>query len=95
MIFTADSERIQLASADISRIAGEIERSVTEMQGRLRGLDGAWTGAAATQFHECVQNWSRVQGQVRENLAQIARLTGQAGHHYQATDDAVRASFTH
>ena len=47
MAFTVDTDRIHTASADIGRIAGDIESSVAEMTGRLSALSSSWTGTAA------------------------------------------------
>lgn len=93
MQFTTDSDRIQAASGDIARIAADIETAVAHMQARLSGLTGAWTGAAATQFADCVSGWSGVQRQVREQLEGIGRLTSMAGDRYRSAEEEIRASF--
>ena len=52
--FQVDTDRIQAASADISRISGEIDGQVTAMMARLNGLQGAWTGSASARFQALV-----------------------------------------
>ncbi|MGI8717756.1 MAG: WXG100 family type VII secretion target [Lapillicoccus sp.] len=93
MPFTVDTERINAASVDIKRIAAEIESSVSAMRARLSGLQGAWTGAAATEFQGVVTEWHSLQQRVRQDLAQLGDLTARAGGSYQETEDGVRGMF--
>ncbi|MBK7611949.1 MAG: WXG100 family type VII secretion target [Actinomycetales bacterium] len=57
MAFTVDTDRIHVASADIGRIAGDIEASVAEMTSRLSSLSSSWTGTAATEWHSVLAEW--------------------------------------
>ena len=93
MAFTVDTERIQAASGDIGRIAGDIEQSVAAMMVRLNGLQSSWSGAASSEFQAAVADWQSVQTRVRENLATIGTLTSRAGTSYQSTEDSVRGLF--
>ena len=51
--FQVDTDRIQAASADITRIAGDIEGQVQAMMGRLTALEDAWR-AGDHQFQSVV-----------------------------------------
>lgn len=80
--FQVDTERIQAASVDITRIAGEIEGQVQSMMGRLRALEDAWRGGAAMQFQGVVGQWQSTQTQVKASLDSIGRVLGAAGVTY-------------
>ncbi len=94
MAFTVDTDRIQAASADITRNAAELEQSVAALAGRLGALQGAWTGSAATEFQEVMTRWRGLQKQVRDDLDAIGQLLGKAGTTYRTTEDSVRGLFS-
>jgi WXG100 family type VII secretion target len=95
MAFTVDTDRIHTASADIGRIAGDIESSVAEMTGRLSTLSSSWTGTAATEWQSVLTEWRGLQTRLREDLVTIGQLTARAGTSYQQTEDSVRGLFVH
>lgn len=80
--FQVDTDRIQAASADITRIAGEIEGQVQSMMGRLTALEDAWRGSAAAQFQGVVGQWQATQAQVKASLDGIGRVLSAAGAQY-------------
>ena len=87
MAFTVDTDRIHVASADIGRIAGDIEASVAEMS--------SWAGTAATEWQSVLAEWRTLQTRLREDLVTIGQLTARAGTSYQQTEDAIRGLFVH
>lgn len=93
MAFTVDVERIQAASADIDRIAADIESAVARMTSMLTSLQSSWTGVASVEFHSTMADWRVTQTRVRDDLAAIGALTARAGTSYQATEDGVRGLF--
>lgn len=95
MAFTVDTDRIQTTAGDISRIAHDIETSVTAMAARMQGLQSAWTGTAATEWQALTADWRALQLRLREDLVRIGALTSRAGASYQQTEDSVRGLFAH
>ena len=95
MAFPVDTDRIHVASADIGRIAGDIEASVAEMTSRLSSLSSSWTGTAATEWQSVLAEWRTLQTRLREDLVTIGQLTARAGTSYQQTEDAIRGLFVH
>lgn len=91
--FQVDTDRITAASADITRIAGDIEAQVQAMKARLDGLQDAWRGTAATRFAGVVTQWQGTQRQVRESLDSIGQVLGQAGVSYAETEAAATRMF--
>lgn len=91
MQFQVDTDRIQAASADISRISAEIDGQVTAMMARLVGLQDAWTGSASARFQSVVAEWQGTQRQVRSSLDSIGAVLSAAGAQYAETEaNAVR-----
>jgi WXG100 family type VII secretion target len=89
--FQVDTDRIQSASADISRISGEIDGQVSAMMARLVGLQDAWTGTASARFQGVVAEWQGTQRQVRASLDSIGAVLAAAGAQYAETEaNAVR-----
>ena len=84
--FQVDTERIQAASGDISRISGEIDAQVSAMMSRLAGLQDAWTGVASARFQSLVGEWQATQKQVRASLDSIGGVLAAAGVQYAETE---------
>ena len=61
MAFSVDVAALQGASGDVARNAADIESSVAALMGRLNGLHGSWTGAAATEFEAVFAEWQSIQ----------------------------------
>ena len=93
--FQVDTDRIQAASADITRIAGDIEGQVQAMMGRLTALEDAWRGGAASQFQSVVGQWQATQAQVKTSLDSIGRVLGAAGVSYADAEANAAAMFPH
>lgn len=94
MAFTVDTEQIRNASTDINRIAGDLESSVAAMMARIQGLEGSWTGSAASEFQSVMTRWRNLLNQVRESLVALGQLTARAGTSYQSTEEGVRGLFS-
>ncbi|MFV0462445.1 MAG: WXG100 family type VII secretion target [Nostocoides sp.] len=93
--FQVDTDRITGASADISRISGEIETQVASMMSRLTSLQDAWQGSAAAQFHGVVQQWQGTQRTVQQSLDSIASVLRTAGLRYAETEAEATRMFAH
>ena len=92
--FQVDTDRIQAASADISRISAEIDGQVSAMMARLTALQDAWTGTASARFQGVVAEWQGTQRQVRASLDSIGSVLSAAGAQYAETEAAAVRLFT-
>jgi WXG100 family type VII secretion target len=92
--FHVDTERIQAAAGDISRIAGEIDGQVAAMMGRLQSLQDAWTGSASARFQSLVGEWQGTQRQVRAALDSIGGVLAAAGAQYDETEAQALRMFS-
>jgi WXG100 family type VII secretion target len=92
--FQVDTGRIQAASTDIARIAGEIDGQVSAMMSRLQGLQDAWTGTASARFQGVAHEWQATQRQVRASLDSIGTVLAAAGAQYAETEAQALRMFT-
>ncbi len=92
--FQVDTDRIQAAAGDISRIASEIDGQVAAMMGRLQGLQDAWTGSASARFQSLVVEWQGTQRHVRSALDSIGHVLAVAGAQYAETEAQALRMFT-
>ena len=92
--FQVDTARIQSASADIARIATEIDGQVGAMMGRLQSLQDAWTGTASARFQAVAQEWQGTQKQVRASLYSIGTVLAAAGAQYAETEAQALRMFS-
>ncbi len=92
--FQVDTERIQAASGDISRIGAEIDSQVAAMMSKLTALQDAWKGSASDRFQGVVSEWRATQTKVRESLDHISTALGQAGTQYAETEQANTSMFS-
>lgn len=92
-VFQVDTDSIQAASAETTRIASDIETQVRVMMSKLEALQGAWRGTAASNFASVSQDWRATQDQVRASLERISQALAQAGQQYAAAEQANAAMF--
>jgi WXG100 family type VII secretion target len=88
-----DTERIAAAAADIQRNSQAIESNVSELRGRLAGLDGSWEGPARLEFTRVMQELQTLQARLAQNLDDIGRLTLRVSSAYAEHETATRALF--
>ncbi|HYO85217.1 MAG TPA: WXG100 family type VII secretion target [Dermatophilaceae bacterium] len=92
--FQVDTQQIQAAAAEITRISAQIDADVAAMMMRLTSLQDAWRGAAAMGFQGVVTSWSGTQRHVKESLDQIRLALSRAGDRY-AEVEAVNTTLFH
>jgi WXG100 family type VII secretion target len=87
------SEELHTLSSNVMSGSGSIQDQLSRMQNEvLAVVGGEWQGSASGQFHSLWEEWQRSAAGLKDALDGIARLLSNAGTHYQATEDAVRAS---
>lgn len=69
-----------------------LRRTVDDLDGYLRTLSSAWSGAASVSFGRAYASWALASGAVRDDLAAVARLVDLADANIrEATRAGVRA----
>jgi WXG100 family type VII secretion target len=88
-----DTERIAAAAGDIQRNSQAIESNMSELRGRLSGLDGSWEGPARLEFMRVMQEHQTLQARLAQNLGDIGRMTLQVSSAYAEHETRTRALF--
>ncbi len=86
-------EQLHDTSTKLSGGAANIESVLSDLNGRVSALGGEWAGQASGRFQELYAQWQQGAQQLREALAGISQLTGQAAVAYQESENAIAASF--
>ncbi len=86
-------EQLHDTSAKLSSGASAIEVTLGDLSNRVGALGAEWAGQASGRFQELYAQWQQGAQQLREALVGISTLTAQAGTAYQASEDAIAASF--
>lgn len=86
--YQVDSEQVQLATQSAQGTMGRIRSEVASLLAQLTGLQGSWTGQAASAFQAAVEDWRLTQQHVEESLSSLSQALGTAGVHYADAEQA-------
>ncbi len=84
--FHVDVPALESAAASISVTIDSLHGDLARLSGQLRGLDGSWSGPAATAFSSVVDEWTTASASVTESLANIGRALTAIHAHYLDTE---------
>ncbi len=68
----------------MERISGE----ASSLLGQLVGLEGSWSGAAASAFQSVVADWRSTQQRLDSSLGTIGQALAAAGQQYAEAETA-------
>ena len=91
--FHVDSDALLSATSTATATIGRMQADAASLNSQLSGLQGAWTGAAATSFQAQVADWMATYTRVEQNLAALSQMLGQAGRQYAETEQAAAQLF--
>ena len=86
--YQVDSEQVQLATQSVQGTIGRIRSEVASLLAQLTGLQGSWSGQAATAFQAAVADWRVTQQHVEESLSGLNHALGAAAMHYADVEQA-------
>lgn len=92
--YQVDSERILSSSAAVNHSIAAIREAVNGMYASLQGLEGLWTGAAATQFTQVAERWRAAQQQMEQSLESIQQALSQASSIYTEAETQATMLFS-
>jgi early secretory antigenic target protein ESAT-6 len=92
--YQVDSEAVLGATSAVRTSIGRIQSEVSGLHSQLIGLQGSWSGQAATAFQTVVTDWKATQQRVEESLAGISHALGQAAQQYAEIEAANARLFT-
>ena len=86
--YQVDSEQVQMATQGAQGTIERIRSEVASLLAQLTGLQGSWSGQAATAFQGAVADWRVTQQHVEESLAGLSQALGAAAMHYADVEQA-------
>ena len=84
--FTNAQQKVMTVRADVDAI-------LKQVMDQVMGLQGQWTGSAATAFNNMMIRFQTDQKALNDALEAIAEQLGAAGGTYQAQEEAKQSSF--
>jgi 6 kDa early secretory antigenic target len=93
--FQVDSEAVGSATAAVRASIERIRSEVAALSAQLTGLDGSWSGVAASAFQGVVGDWRATQARVEESLSAINQALAVAGQQYAEIEAANARLFGH
>ncbi|UNX55308.1 WXG100 family type VII secretion target [Georgenia sp. TF02-10] len=91
--YQVDSIEVAQAAARTRASTATIRAEVAAMMAHLVQLQGSWTGAAATAFAGCTEQWRATQTQVEASLEQITVALDAASQTYADAEASAQGLF--
>jgi WXG100 family type VII secretion target len=89
----ANTGGIQDGAAKFSHQSVELGDLITAVTGTLNELQPLWSGPAATQFVELMNEWHKDVNDIKQMLEVIADKVDKAGLGYHDLDQGIARSF--
>ncbi|NEM92381.1 WXG100 family type VII secretion target [Galbitalea soli] len=93
--YQVDSEAVLSATGTVRASISRISSETSSLLGQLTGLQGSWSGAAATAFQDVVGQWRATQARVEETLSAINQALTVAAQQYSEAEQANARLFQH
>lgn len=93
--FMVDSESIAAAAVRVGASSASLRTEVSAMMAELLALQSSWSGAASTQFTDCISQWQSVQAQVESALDSIGTQLHMASSVYADAEAQSASLFAH
>ena len=91
--FTVDSDQVMSANLAIQITIGRLTQEVDTLHGQLLGLQGSWSGVAASSFQELAGRWRATAAAVDGQLAELGAALGVASQQYADIEYANQRLF--
>lgn len=86
--YQVDSEQVRMATQSVQGTIGRVQSEVASLLAQLTGLQGSWSGQAATAFQAAVADWRHTQQHVEERLSALNQALAAAAMHYADAEQA-------
>jgi len=80
--FQVDSDAVLGATTAVRASSERIRAEVAGLLAQLTGLEGSWSGTAASAFQGIVGEWRTTQAHVEQSLDAITQATALAAQQY-------------
>ena len=91
--FTVDSDQVMAANLSIQTTIGRLNQEVDTLHGQLLGLQGSWSGLAASSFQELAARWRATAAAVDAQLAELGTALAVASQQYADIEYANQRLF--
>jgi WXG100 family type VII secretion target len=81
------------AQQKVTGVNEDVQATIKQVADTVMGLQGAWTGAAATAFQNMMVRFNDDASKLNQALLAIAEQLGAAGGTYQQQEDAKLDTF--
>jgi WXG100 family type VII secretion target len=88
-----DKALMETTAKNFETVNGELQGSLTTLQGKVTALQSGWVGQGGTSFQNTMTSWSTAQKQINQLLQETAGLIRTAGQSYTTADDDAGRSF--
>lgn len=78
---------LEALAGDINRQVGNIENSLTTLQGQIANIESLWIGAAGSGFQMTKKSWEDSAQHLRQVLAKIQTAVVQSSDGYKDMED--------
>ncbi|MBM7505525.1 WXG100 family type VII secretion target [Agromyces aurantiacus] len=86
--YQVDSEQVRMATQSVQGTIGRVQSEIASLLAQLTGLQGSWSGQAASAFQGAVADWRGTQQHVEESLAALNRALAVAAAQYADAEQA-------
>ncbi|MCU1634963.1 MAG: type secretion protein [Cryobacterium sp.] len=91
--YQVDSEAVLSAHNGVRACAERIQGEVGSLNGLLQGLEGSWSGQAASAFQGITADWRNTQQRVIESLAGLNQALALAAQQYAEAEQSATRLF--
>lgn len=91
--YQVDSEAVITATTTARASIGRFQAEAAALQSSLTGLQGTWSGAAATAFQGLLGEWTSAYQRVEQALAAMTEALAHAGQGYAEVEQQAARLF--
>jgi early secretory antigenic target protein ESAT-6 len=91
--YQVDSEAVVAVTAATRGTIGRFQAEAASLQAQLTGLQGTWSGSAATAFQGLLGEWTTSYQRVEQSLAAINEALARAGQGYADIEQQAARMF--
>lgn len=91
--YTGTIEDFTNAQQKVMTVRADVDAILKQVMDQVMGLQGQWTGTAATAFSNMMMRFQTDQKALNDALEAIAEQLGAAGGTYQAQEESKQSSF--
>ena len=91
--YQVDSEAVIAATAATRGSIGRLQAEAAGLHGNLAGLQGTWSGTAATAFQGLLGEWTAAYQRVEQTLTAMNEALAHAGQGYADVEQQAARMF--